>query len=409
MLDAPRLASPDTGCWIHHARPGRIKDTRCRIQGAGREVGYTSKVWSTWKGMQDEDQVPDTRSMIHVTGFRIHEERGQKKKGKKELLRRAISMILVVVSVLFLSGTQTKWKGTKKIINGVVHMHNPKKGLWKNKKKIVFEEVLSIGAEGDEDYLLADPLNVTTDNNHNIYISDRQDYCIKVYDKQGRFVRRIGQKGQGPGEFMQLEYGIDISPDNKLMVSQEYQAMHNKISIFELNGEFTHSFNITDIGVEYIVVGDKGKLFCTRRIRTYNPEMMKYLNEEYQYEVYVYDLNGKLLDRFCDLEDLGQISGRDYYSEWAYLSEFSNGNLGIAFQYPYLVKIHSKDGKHIMTVKRENAIFKPPILVELNRRGRNFSYFEKSAVVRNILILPDDKFLIWTAILFLVKLLSCCR
>jgi hypothetical protein len=317
------------------------------------------------------------------------------KKGKGRLMRRAILIILVGVSILFLSGTQSKWKGSKKIINGVVHMHNPKKGLWQNKKEIVIEEVLSIGVEGDdEDYLLAFPLNVTTDNSHNIYISDLTDDCIKVYDKQGRFLRRIGREGQGPGEFMQLEFGMDITYDNKLIVSQEYQSFHNKISIFELNGEFIHSFNITDIGTHHIFGGDDGKLFCTRRIRTYDSEMMNYLNEEYQYEVYLYDLNGKLLDRFCDLEDLGQISGRDYYSEYAYISEFSNGNLCIAFQYPYLVKIHGQDGKHIMTVKRENVLFKPPKLVEETTMGRKVSRFDKSADVRNIITLPDDKFLV---------------
>ena len=45
---------------------------------------------------------------------------------------------------------------------------------------------------------------VTTDDADNIYVADHQSSDIRVFDSVGYFVRRIGRKGRGPGEFQFL-------------------------------------------------------------------------------------------------------------------------------------------------------------------------------------------------------------
>ncbi len=69
----------------------------------------------------------------------------------------------------------------------------------KEVKRILLKEVLSIGSvEDDLLYQLAD---VTTDPEGNIYVSDSLDFSIKKFSKNGKFLKKAGKKGQGPGEF----------------------------------------------------------------------------------------------------------------------------------------------------------------------------------------------------------------
>lgn len=45
-----------------------------------------------------------------------------------------------------------------------------------------------------------------------IYIYDVETNMVYIYDKSGKFLRKIGQKGGGPGEFTTLLYGFMIDP-----------------------------------------------------------------------------------------------------------------------------------------------------------------------------------------------------
>ena len=65
--------------------------------------------------------------------------------------------------------------------------------------KLQLEEVLSIGTfEDDTLYMWA---GVAADSTGNIYVTDAMDYSLKKFDSSGQLVKRVGRKGQGPGEF----------------------------------------------------------------------------------------------------------------------------------------------------------------------------------------------------------------
>jgi len=61
------------------------------------------------------------------------------------------------------------------------------------------EEVLSIG--GPDSEALFQWTGVATDEEGAVYILDAMDFAIKKFDARGRFLRKAGRKGQGPGEF----------------------------------------------------------------------------------------------------------------------------------------------------------------------------------------------------------------
>lgn len=54
------------------------------------------------------------------------------------------------------------------------------------------------------EYQLGDPISVISDSVGNIYIADRASLTIKVFNSEGTYLRHIGGRGRGPGEFMQL-------------------------------------------------------------------------------------------------------------------------------------------------------------------------------------------------------------
>jgi len=61
---------------------------------------------------------------------------------------------------------------------------------------------------------------IAMDASGTVYVADRAENKLWVFDARGRSVRGIGRRGQGPGEF-QAPTGIAIGPDNKLYVRDQ--------------------------------------------------------------------------------------------------------------------------------------------------------------------------------------------
>lgn len=69
---------------------------------------------------------------------------------------------------------------------------------------IELEQIARIGAfaEGPEEYLFSEIYAVAVDSvSGEIYVADQGSGDIRVFDRKGSFVRRIGRPGNGPGEF----------------------------------------------------------------------------------------------------------------------------------------------------------------------------------------------------------------
>ena len=66
-------------------------------------------------------------------------------------------------------------------------------------------------------------------------LGDKACHCVYRFDKNGKFIKKFGQKGRGPGD---LYAPGDLSIlDNKYLLIGEY-ATSRRISIFDLNGNF---------------------------------------------------------------------------------------------------------------------------------------------------------------------------
>lgn len=124
------------------------------------------------------------------------------------------------------------------IIDGIKYVHNTEIPLHPN-KTVAFEEDLSIGGEDDTgNIVLFRPSRFLVDQDENIYITDRQDQVIKVFDPNGKYMWTIGAKGEGPGEFRSVGYQTFL-PDGRLLVMD---SRSRRISIFDSSGEFLESY-----------------------------------------------------------------------------------------------------------------------------------------------------------------------
>lgn len=74
-----------------------------------------------------------------------------------------------------------------------------------------FEEVFRIGSfDGDTWETFGEIGGAAFDARGNLYVVDRQASRITVVDRDGAFVREIGQMGEGPGEFRSDEFDVPV-------------------------------------------------------------------------------------------------------------------------------------------------------------------------------------------------------
>lgn len=128
-----------------------------------------------------------------------------------------ISVILSALLIWPACSKKNERSARVETIDGVEYIHNPEIPLHPD-KAVSFEEELSIGEEDEEgNIILYQPSQCLADEDGHIYICDYQDKTIKVFAPDGSFMRVVGAKGSGPGEFQNIgEFAL--LPDGRLLV-----------------------------------------------------------------------------------------------------------------------------------------------------------------------------------------------
>lgn len=154
-------------------------------------------------------------------------------KNKAKVLSIVLFLSAFLMVVLF-GGQKAEWKGKIEVENGVKVIKNPRDPLY-GEIEFELEEDLSIGREGDENYMFTLVVDIGVDMEGNIYVLDFRECRIKKYDKNGNYLQTIGRKGQGPGEFEQPSR-ILLNTEGKMYIKEL-----RKIHIFDKKGEFERS------------------------------------------------------------------------------------------------------------------------------------------------------------------------
>jgi len=98
-----------------------------------------------------------------------------------------------------------------------------------------FEEIFRVGSlDGEEWETFGEIGGTAFDAAGNLYVLDRQASHVTVVDRDGGFVRTIGQPGEGPGEF-RMPLGFTALRDGRLVVSD---LGHRAYQLFGADGAF---------------------------------------------------------------------------------------------------------------------------------------------------------------------------
>ncbi|MFH1515665.1 MAG: 6-bladed beta-propeller [bacterium] len=173
-------------------------------------------------------------------------------------------------------------------IDGVEYVHNTDTPLHPN-KNVNFIEELSIGEEDQAgNVVLFNPFLHLVDENENIYISEFEDQVIKVFNANGKLMKTIGAKGQGPGEFNSIGY-IGVSKEGTLIVHDNYST---RTSWFDSSGQFLRSIKLPRSVYSFILLKSASFIIC----ETYRGQD---LNER-SLDVKEFDFEGKVI-RYYDM------------------------------------------------------------------------------------------------------------
>ena len=135
--------------------------------------------------------------------------------------------LVILLSVILGCGSGVQ----RKEIDGVVHVIN---------KDVTAEMDITVSLErtigkemGDENYMFSTIGGVTIDDEGRLYVLDSLNHRIMVYSREGEYLRTIGRKGSGPGEFS-MPGSVLITGKGELAVSD---VIARKMIFFDSQGK----------------------------------------------------------------------------------------------------------------------------------------------------------------------------
>jgi DNA-binding beta-propeller fold protein YncE len=162
------------------------------------------------------------------------------------------------------------------------------------------------------------PTDVAWDSSGNIFVSDGYGNSrVAKFDKNGRFIKSWGSRGTGPGQF-NLPHTIAIDAQNNVYVGDRE---NKRIQVFDTDGNFKTQY--TNAGAPYAICITPGP---RQFLYTSNSNPSTGMDHG---EIYKMTLDGKILGKFGTagklLKEFGTIHEMDCRSEnELYVGEITN-------------------------------------------------------------------------------------
>lgn len=174
-------------------------------------------------------------------------------------------------------------------------------------------DIITIGDEEGEGKLLM-PFQIEEGPDSNIYIYDQMDSQIKVFSPDGKYLRKIGGKGQGPGEIQRADgLSFGFTPDGNLYFT-EYFAGHPWMTFMSLSGKYVDILKY-DVS-KFFGIGSATALKDGRYLVEFNfsgkPEKKKdYFLIHSPREIALVNNKGQILSKIKKADPITRISYHD--------------------------------------------------------------------------------------------------
>ena len=153
--------------------------------------------------------------------------------------RVASAIVLASAFMLILSSSPTvtishagTWNGSVESEDGVPHVKNPGTPI-EGLATIQLKEQWRRGTDDSEEVIFALLDDIAVDKDGNAYVLDSQLCEVQVFSPDGTYLRTIGRRGEGPGEFSRPR-SVFITSDGLIAVAQ---SMPGKIVLLTPEGD----------------------------------------------------------------------------------------------------------------------------------------------------------------------------
>ncbi len=251
------------------------------------------------------------------------------------------------------------WKGQLKIEDGVTVVENPKEPMYEL-PILTLSEDLRIGEqENRPEYLFYRINSIAIDQEGNIYVTDEGEKHIKVFDRDGDYLRTIGRPGQGPGEFGRPTE-IFITLENELRV---IDPSRRQVHFYSTEGLYLESKKFETVYPMKAARDSKGDYY----VLTYWREQGSMAG------------GFDLLKLNPDLENVSTlvkvaISNEAKSEEFDPIPEFAVGHgdcLVLGYTYNYTFKVLSPEGEIMRIIEKKFDLIPIPDEVKKKAEERN--------------------------------------
>jgi sugar lactone lactonase YvrE len=220
--------------------------------------------------------------------------------------------------------------------------------MWGDNPKVAIELVRTIGNVDTEDENLAfsSPLDMAVDAAGNAYILDSGNRRIQVFSADGKYLRTIGRRGQGPGEFESLS-SIAIDPKENLHVLDDAQK---RIQVFTPRGEVLKTVPVTKLRLDRLRLLASGSM-VTRGYEAFGvrgvskdkeqPKLIKLLASDLE-----------VIQEFGEPFDYGDEMTNRVGNSW-YFDVDPEDHICVGFVYQNRVERYSPEGRLLWRADRE--------------------------------------------------------
>ena len=262
------------------------------------------------------------------------------------------AVILLIFSPVFLEADDIKIK----VENGIQVVYNPKnpsppKG---SPAKIVLKQEFSVGEGKFDEDRFGELTSMDVDNDGNIYVLDGKEKKIKVFDSAGKFVKKFGEEGQGPGE-LNLPVSLQVTPAREIVIGD---ASNQKLMFFSLEGDFLREMStaIKARGLVLPLFDSQGNIVGQQIVQA-DGKIIR--------EVRKYDRELNSLFTMASVDITGVIQGKIDPFRMVFSYQFGKDNIIYCSDLDkYEIKVFNPEGKLIKKILKD---YEPVKLTEKDK------------------------------------------
>lgn len=220
--------------------------------------------------------------------------------------------------------------------------------------------------EPDEEKFFEVPSKIALDSRDRVYISDTYNFCIKVFDAAGKYIRTIGRKGRGPGDLIGPG-SIGFSTSGNLWVLEKG---NRRFQCFDAAGKSKTIFKYKHIPIWMSVTGKD-------EIAVYSP----YDTHKTRELITLFDEKGKRLRGIGTYHD---PSKNAIGCEWLAFAKDHHDNFYAGNMKTPIVRKYNSGGTMVMAFTFETPDKIRPN-IELNERGNEIvrkDFFQNTTQIK---------------------------